>query len=541
MNFLHQWMHRVHLSLLCLSVTFSTYSISAQTFNALHFDGEDDVVTVPVVQLSAADLKDFSVQLWYQAVNEPQSAPARNLLRLYSDTRAVSFVAYGNSLIMTRGSTALGAITSFTDLDHGSPAEWHHLRMDIDGDSLAVYLDCQRKARLATRLQDPITAMVLGGFDNTPGFTSSQSWLGEVESFRLYTGALRAGMNACLTEYCVPNPDSNLLIHYDFNQGAAAGANQGILAVENRSLYSGLDGGLFNFALDGPTSNFVVSTAPLLAEELTGFAVDIRDYPYQNDALDTICSGDPVQFSLNTDQLPPGALNDVSISWQSSSDGGQSWENLTLPFDGFAFPVPPNVLTLDCDTSSTGAISRLFRAELVVNDPTAGTQCTYRSQVDTLVIRCPLTEVAVGLSPNVRLCGGDETVLDVFLISGHLWLDPPLPGTEITWTVSVPGVPTEVLTDFTDLPSFSYPYTAPAFSAPQTVTFTAALRDCDGTLRQFSTGLNVDPPPVPARLTGLPEVNPTNLTLLSPGPNPVYDICPGDDATLGERNFFNHQ
>lgn len=532
--------------ILCLLCFIIGLPLAAQPFNSLYFDGLDDYVDVPVGSITNPVLDTFTVEMWFRSDAEPLeticSLGSRNALGIASADHSLVVAECVDQLFVNQRGAPGDPSIPFMQAGTLPPNTWQLLRLDVVGDTTILYINCQERLRFEAIWGGPIQEIRIGsavGFQATVG---ERSWLGEVDEFRLYPG-LRRIAASCTAPGCIADRnDPQLLVYYDFNQGAAAGANQGIIAVEDRSMAPVLDGPIFNFALSGPTSNFVASDAPLLAEILLDLPFEIRSYPYLTDVLDTICSGDPVQFCLGPNGPPPAAMANVAVTWQSSDDLGGSWQDLVAPpFTDFCFPLQPGVITLDCLTSTTGATDRLFRASMVATDPTSGNTCSFFSEVDTLHIRCPLMDVAVTINPNAPLCSGDDVVLAVSLVSSHPWLNPLAPGDTIRWTVDAPGQTQEVLTNFSTQPSFSYPYTAPAFSAPQSVTITASIKDCDGALRSYSASLTIDPKPVAARLTGLPEVNPTNLTLLTPGPNPVYDICPGEDATLGEVGVFVHQ
>lgn len=523
--------------LLLLCLLLSCFGLSGQS-NALHFAGGDDSLAVPISQLLPSDLDTISVEFWYRGESDPQQITTRSLLSLSNASGTIELSLFANQLSLARGDGSGGLNEPLSFYGPVPSNSWQHLRLDVIGDSLTIYMDCIQRDRLFTGLTGPVENMWLGG-ETVTGFTFAESWVGEVESFKIWTGPRRFANNVCVREYCVPDvTNPNLLVYYDFNQGAAAGANTGIGAVENRTLTPGLDGELYGFTLNGPTSNFVMSTAPLVGEALVNLRFEIRDYPYRTMVLDSICSGDPVTFCLGPDGPPGGLPGPVAVDWEYSDDGGTTWTVAQMPpFTDFCFPVPPNLLTADCATNPLGYIDRLFRAQLLVFDPVSGTSCDYLSETDTLRIRCAVTDPVVTIVPGGPFCAQDTALLEVELQTAHPWLNSSGTDTEIVWTLSATNEPTITLATPPNATTFTYPFLAPALSAQKTFTFTATITSCAGTV-SFSAGVTVDPEPIAGDIIGLPSGNPRNLTELFPPDNPVYDICPGEDATIGVRPFL---
>ncbi len=541
MNPLNFRAQAARINLLCLLLSFCGAGLLGQNYNALHFDGVDDSLTVPIQQLPVAALDTFSLQFWFLAEEEVElplcGDGARTLFALSNATNSLAVINCDDNLYLSRDA-ATGPGGGLQLFGQETPGNWQHISAVVVGDTIIISLDCTESLRMPTDLNGTPEALYISSAYTSASFGSGRTWLGEIEEFQLWTGVQRLGLG-CSDERCPP--DSNhpdLLVYYNFNQGAAAGANTGIGAVENQSSTPNVDGVLHNFSLTGPTSNFVASNAPLQNEVLVNLPFEIRDYPYQAVVLDSICSGDPVTFCLGPNGPPMGLMSTTVIDWEFSDDFGISWTQLqSPPFTDYCFPVPPNGLTADCASNSQGFIDRLFRANIRATEQGTGNICNYQSETDTLRIRCAVTDPVVTINPGGPLCAEDSSLLTVTLQTAHQWLDPLGADTEINWTISAPAEPTLMLTDELNETTFTYPFSAPALSAPKTFTFTAVVTSCTGAA-SFSASVTVDPEPIAGDIIGLPVNNPRNLTEVFPPDNPVYDICPGEDATIGVRPFM---
>lgn len=524
---------------LCLLLSFCGAGLMGQPFNALHFDGQNDYLNVPVDALPG---QSYAVSMWFRAdpsiVGTDCTFGQRGLLNVGPPTHPYAVVYCDGSLYLERGNT-IGPPLFPVEIGVVTPDTWQHLRVESREQNLTIYLDCAPPLIVPYQQENPISYLGVGQRYPGSNVLNVRTWWGEIDEFQFHTLDLVPTPFDCNVARCLPNlTNANLLVYYDFNQGAAAGANTGIGAVENRTSTQAVDGELRNFALTGPTSNFVASDAPLQAEALVNLPFEIRNYPYRTMVLDSICSGDPVTFCLGPNGPPTGLMSSTTIEWEFSDDFGASWTALlSPPFTDYCFPVPPNGLTADCASNSQGFVDRLFRANISATEAGTGNICNYQSETDTLRIRCAVTDPVVTIDPGGPFCAEDMVMLVVTLQTAHPWLNPLGADTEISWTLSAPGETTIMLDDELNETTFTYPFFAPALSAQKTFTFTATITSCAGTA-SFSSGVTVDPEPITGDIIGLPASSPRNLTELFPPDNPVYDICPGEDATIGVRPFM---
>ncbi|MEO0733973.1 MAG: hypothetical protein AAFZ52_14135, partial [Bacteroidota bacterium] len=413
MSFHHPWILRTHQLISCLLLILAgAATLPAQ--NALRFTGTGDYLNLPVTGSNLEGSTTFTLEFWFRA--DPATCTpsfARALLALTDNTNTLYFSLCGNELRLTEGDGSPATLP--LPITTATAGDWHVLRVDHFPGQTQIRLDCFLYPTTNFSLPDGLQRAFVGRALNNLG--ADLSFSGEIDQLQLRSGPWPVANNFCVTEYCVPPADAvNMFAYYDFNQGAAAGAGNGIGAVLDRSP-NGNDANLFNFDLPA-TNPFVPSTAPILGEGLPGLAVNIRDYTTATVAQTEICSGDPVHFCLGSNGPPPGLLQPVAITWEFSDDAGATWTTLTAPpFTDYCFPVLPEVLTIDCANNPQGFVDRFFRAQMTVADDQLGQSCTYYSETDTLRIRYPLTDVSVSIDPNAPVCAGDELNLTVNLLT----------------------------------------------------------------------------------------------------------------------------
>lgn len=525
------------LALLC-------HPLSAQPFNALHLDGDDDAVSLPLGGTPlAGNPAGFTVKVWFwseeTSTNTNCGGSFRRLFSLGNVGTRVELGVCGNALNFYMSIPAQPTVntTSFATI---TPNTWNQLSVVRSGTQLTVYLNC-----------NPVFTQAITGNPNFANFylgrwpggntTPPQEWLGLVDEVSLWDVDLtQADLCNCLNCPLSGN-ESGLQAYWTFNEGVAGGNNTGLTQVTDASPNG--NAGLFStdLALTGPTSNLVASTAPIVYPALHDLSLEIHDYPYRNNLLTGICSGDPTHFCLYENGQTPGPFSNVQVQWEYSDDGGGSWTPLASPpFTDFCFPILPGVLAIDCAASTTGFVDRRFRATSTATDPTSGLQCEYLSDEQDLRICCPISPATVSISPSGTFCEGDALNFQVNLNSPDLFVQTPGPHVTIDWFFDDPLSGRIPIPSAAQQTSFTYPFTAPNVNGVTTTfCFEAEVRNCQGKLGLFSACFSVDPQPVCGTIAGWPLGAPQNLQLVTASPL-VYDICPGSDAVLAMATPFQY-
>lgn len=507
---------------------------------ALHCDGNDDWVRLPLGSTPlAGNPTAFTVETWFQA--NVTDNDFHRLFSLGSVGTRIEFGTRGTDLRYFLGIPAQSSILS--NLATIVPNAWHHLAIVRSGGQIEVFLDCVSVGAIPVTGNPNLQEFRLGAW--TGGATTPpQEWEGQLDELRLWGTAVSAA-DLCNRLNCpLSGQEAGLIAYWDFNETAPGGNNTALAQVADRSP-NGNDGIIYiggdsPISLTGNSSNFVGSTAPLAYPALHGLDLEIRDYPYQAGLLSDICSGDPAQFCLDDQGAVPGPYSNVTVAWQYSDDGGATWLPLAGPvFQDYCFPVPPGILTLDCASSTAGFIDRKYRAVSTAMDPVSGLSCAYESSAYDLRITCPLSPASVAILPSGPFCEGEAVSFQVNLNSPDPFVSTPGPNVSINWYLNDP-VAGRSLLPFSGQSSFTFSYTAPQVASPRTVCIEAEVAN-GAKAETYEKCFTIDPEPECGIIEGWPIGMPANLELASPLPNLAYEICPGNDATLGidPANPFN--
>jgi hypothetical protein len=496
---------------------------------ALDFDGDADAVTLNFG--TSFGNTDFTVEAWFQTTYAGAAGcPAGTFRRLF----LLNGVAAGNNTSIELGVCDGGILQARWDnglaLGTGTvpgavvnDGAWHHVALVRSGSTLRIVLDCT--GIFSGTISGVFAVDHLGWGEGGTG----EGWLGQSDELRFWNTA-RTAAQLCELKDCVLSGTlpASLKAYWTLEaDGAVAAANNTAITqtldqtanANNGSLTTGAG----NFLLNGAASNYVCAPLP------SAFDLEIRDVN-KTGLLASLCSGDPAHFCLYDDtgnQVPSSA---GMVTWQSND--GTGWTNLA--YAGSCFVVQPGQITLDCDLSTQGFVDRQYRAVIVKS--TAGLNCEFFSDPFPLRVCCPVanagtdvTDILINITPstalNGTLCEGDVVTLDVSLQSTHPFLPPAGLGNQaaINWSSNYATV-----SMYDDSGGFTLAVTA----GEDDICFTAVIENCACGLLTVTKCVPVDPKPNCDSILG---ISPT-LTLLSPSPMLVYDICPGDDAQLA---FFD--
>ena len=132
---------------------------------------------------------------------------------------------------------------------------------------------------------------------------------GQMDELRIWNVArsdcqIASNMNATYT-----SPVSNLVAYYNFNEGTAGGNNAAVTSLPDQSPFNNT-GTLTNFALNGPNSNWVASTAAINAMGGSGGSVTLDSA--------SVCSGDTFTFPDGSAQVITATVTQTSLLQSSS-------------------------------------------------------------------------------------------------------------------------------------------------------------------------------------------------------------------------------
>ncbi|MBB5206851.1 Calx-beta domain-containing protein [Chiayiivirga flava] len=308
-------------------------SVAVAQDNALHFDGTDDRVELPLPSVFAdTSTQDFSVSTWLRLDSEGSVPAQRVFFAQQSSATGVTLLLSGtNMLLYVRRNNVTFA--AFGPLPPG--AAWSHVTATWQAatSTIALYVDGEALPLTTGGNTSTGTDGVMTLGSRTDG---AQVLQGALDDFRLWPVTLTPEQVRVLARStCVP--EAPLAAHYAFDVGTPGGNNAGRVGLPDVSGF-GAQGTLVNFALDGPTSNWIASgveraapalvfdpplpevlltgedgsgysgsvrlAAPPLGDVTVGFAVD--------DATEAAVSADTLTFTTATWDVPqPWSLSGV--------------------------------------------------------------------------------------------------------------------------------------------------------------------------------------------------------------------------------------
>lgn len=246
-------------TLLLSFLLIGSFTLFAQTQNALSFDGTNDFVqtTFPGVAITADRTFEAHIKV-------STSAPSNNLCILdygtgASGSRNTFMVNTNQGLSFFSGGTN-GNLSSTTGVI--TAGQWVHVAFVLSSGTGFLYVDgVQVGTGNLSGVNTPSTGNSVRIGRRVPG--GNLYFSGEIDEVRIWNRALStteigANMN---TELC---PDATgLLGYYQFNEGAAGGTNTSITTLPN--IVASTDGTLTNFALSGTSSNWVAGPSMVTA------------------------------------------------------------------------------------------------------------------------------------------------------------------------------------------------------------------------------------------------------------------------------------
>lgn len=130
------------------------------------------------------------------------------------------------------------------------------------------------------------------------------SFNGDMDEVKIWNRALTEAEIATDKSLNLSGTESGLLAYYDFNAGTAGANNAGISTLLDKSINAN-NGTLYNFALNGASSNWVTSSVVVK----------------KNQAAPSV--------TLNDINYPTESVNNLASTMEFSIDGGVSWQDVS--------------------------------------------------------------------------------------------------------------------------------------------------------------------------------------------------------------------
>ena len=269
----------------------------AKTNNSLSFDGGDDYVLVSALSKDAPDFSQgFTFAGWIKWE------------KFNGNSRLIDFASgaeYGNNIIFrlddSKGILSLQSIIGTTGANNTelkTPevlplGTWCHVAATIDKTGNAsIYVNGCQEAKGTINVPANVTRS--NCYLGKSAWGQDPYFKGSMDEVSLWNKALSQSEIVNVRKSRLAGNETGLAVYFPFNQGIAAGANDGQKTLQDTTSYL-RNGSLINFALTGSSSNFVegmnVSKMPhylIASPSSIGLACTVSSRSYVKVKSDTL-------------------------------------------------------------------------------------------------------------------------------------------------------------------------------------------------------------------------------------------------------------
>ena len=255
-------------------------SVSAQSQNALDFDGLDDHVVSVNASSLIANSSQISLSFWVYPRNPVPGFPDFDGLAGFRDNTVADFyiLQYSSTAVEARFRNSAGI--NFDILSQGLQLNtWQQYALTYDGSFLRLFRNglITDSVSASGVISSTATSFYLGNLV----FSGTNFLLdGQMDEVALWNRALTPQEVLCIYKNKVNTTSTGLQLYYDMNTGIAGGNNSGILTIPDISNH--INGVLQNFSMTGTSSNFV------------------NGVDHATVITDTLCSGQTYSFNGQT-------------------------------------------------------------------------------------------------------------------------------------------------------------------------------------------------------------------------------------------------
>jgi gliding motility-associated-like protein len=252
------------ITLLLINVQF----LAQNTNNSLRFDGVDDYVNINSLSTPMASLQSFTVEFTIKAdLNQQTSSIRTSMFSINTssgDNRLLMILggAYAqDGKLMIYDEYSWGINASYVSNVVVGDNECHKISFSYSSGLAKVYLDGALIGSFNTNFNLVATDLYSLGQEwdvSNTGPSTSQFYNGYIDDFRIWESSLTSQEVLLYLDSNLTGAEPNLLVNYNFNQGAAGGANQSIITLSDHAsnIY---DGNLHYFQLANQASNWVIN------------------------------------------------------------------------------------------------------------------------------------------------------------------------------------------------------------------------------------------------------------------------------------------
>ena len=228
-----------------------TLNANAQN-NALAFDGVDDSVTIPYnVKQSQIQSIQFAVKVnaiipgSYQTILTSAGNFTGYTFYVASDGTLQLFLGNGTNWVVAQGPAITAGV-------------WTNIAAVYDGlaHTITLYVDgAVVDSKTIALVGNATFPMKLGGGE---AGTTATPFGGQIDELSLWSSHLTPAEITYNMNNSQTLPNANLIAYYNFNEGIGNMSNPGVTTLDDGTA-NALNGTLYNFALNGTSSNWVTS------------------------------------------------------------------------------------------------------------------------------------------------------------------------------------------------------------------------------------------------------------------------------------------
>ena len=344
------------ISLLFVVLLFPALLFS-QSNQYLHFDKVDDYAQLDNASQYIPNANAISITGWFYT---DALGYGQGMMGLRSGGQGFYLIILNNGTIECRLRSSTGLYEYVAPANSIVPQMWQHVAWIYDGTSVKLYMNGILKGSSAAtgvlnqaNVPFGIGKSLLGGFNFVYG--------GRIDEVTMWKKALtEAEIQDMMTNELQGN-EADLELYYKFNQGVPNGNNTSITSLISEVGGSARDAVIYNFALNGNTSNFggtlnpgfQAISFPQIAPKLTS------DLPFILNA--TASSGLPVTYTVTSG---PATVLDSTVTLAGTA--GDVVIKATQPGGGSFTPAAPVINTFSVYDPQTHV------PEIDVRSPLAG-------------------------------------------------------------------------------------------------------------------------------------------------------------------------
>ncbi len=242
-----------------VALVVSTTFVFGQN-NALNFDGTDDYVSSSFQGVTGTGARTIEAWIRTTANCNPSNGGVQNIIVDYgtftTGTRFTFNVLWSNSIRLEIGGSGVSGTTPVND------GVWHHVAVTYNpsagSNNIKLYID----GNLET--QGTLTGLNTATGSNLQigsRVDFARHFDGDIDEVRVWSKVLTASTLAAHANKEICQPDADLELYYQFNQGTAGGSNLNVTSVND--VFGNNNGILQNFTLTGASSNWITGNTAI--------------------------------------------------------------------------------------------------------------------------------------------------------------------------------------------------------------------------------------------------------------------------------------